>query len=624
MDLIYRNPHYHHHNNPKVAYMLANPEETFKKSSTSRGNTAAPYYQLQQQEQLQQLLHQKLQEQLQKDQPNKQQLQQQLQAREQLSKQLQQQPKFFQTNQHQQQQKSPAGFSSNYFDVVEEEGRFLMYTDLPGCKVDDVKIALLPTGVLQIEGERKRGKNPKKFNRKFAVDDRLVDPVKITATLAEGTLEISAPKKQITGPRKIPVMVGSPPKEDLAYALEVDLPGVSTENLAVVLKEDKLFVVGQRTRGGQLKKFQQAFAVDSRTVETSKMIAYLEDGVLTLCAPKKDPIIPRLIPINGKLTKKEVPPPDEIIEDKAKAKSEYTSTAPNRIPLEVLLQLLSGAPPSEELPSQVEKPQEASMVPPATKEMQNIESDQQGQTPSDTLREVIRNAVATIDKKGTAEEEPSPYLQGVLNALQEALLEATSNQYPTEAKVQTERTDDEDDSVPPTLEAAEETSKNTNTGHTVTLQRLTPLELMKMFPGLFLEEEQQEEQNDNAPNPPEETTPSEEPAAKDTTTRDTSVAATKGDSEISDIDSQVPVTNKEEEIEEGEILPSVTYADIVKNDPAVEEEPVTTIERENKDTVEGAKRDETEDVPTAMLPTRVNPESDYHIVPETVTDDDDD
>jgi hypothetical protein len=71
------------------------------------------------------------------------------------------------------------------------------------------------------KGER----TPKKFSRKFAVDDRTVETAKITATLLDGTLEISAPKKRSAGPRKLSVKTDPPSETEPPFNIEVDILG---------------------------------------------------------------------------------------------------------------------------------------------------------------------------------------------------------------------------------------------------------------------------------------------------------------------------------------------------------------------------------------------------------------
>jgi hypothetical protein len=97
--------------------------------------------------------------------------------------------------------------------------------------------------------------------------------------------------------------------------------------------------------------------------------------------------------------------------------------------------------------------------------------------------------------------------------------------------------------------------------------------------------------------------------------KDASVAATMDESEITNVAEVAPMAEKQG-IEEAEVMPSVSYADIVKNDPAVEDEPSAPIEHEDREAVEGAK--------TESPKARMSPEPDHHVVPETVTDDEED
>lgn len=102
-------------------------------------------------------------------------------------------------------------------DIHEEEGKYVMTTDLPGIKKDEVKINY-QDGVLTLSGERKSESEKKdkrfyqseRFYGKFERSFRLNLPIKeneISAALKEGVLTVELPKVEEQKPKQIEVHV---------------------------------------------------------------------------------------------------------------------------------------------------------------------------------------------------------------------------------------------------------------------------------------------------------------------------------------------------------------------------------------------------------------------------------
>ena len=92
------------------------------------------------------------------------------------------------------------------------------------------------------------------------------------------------------------------------YLLEADLPGVTREGLEVLLEGNELTIGGRRgaepASGGVVHReiptlsFRRTFLLDP-TVDTSRINAHLEQGVLTIRLPKAEAIKPRRIAVAG-------------------------------------------------------------------------------------------------------------------------------------------------------------------------------------------------------------------------------------------------------------------------------------------------------------------------------------
>jgi HSP20 family protein len=101
-------------------------------------------------------------------------------------------------------------------DITEDEKEYIIKTELPEVKKEDVKVAV-ENGLLTIVGERKFEKEENKkyhrveraygrFVRSFIVPDA-VDADKVSAEFKDGVLMVHLPKSEKTKPKQIEVKV---------------------------------------------------------------------------------------------------------------------------------------------------------------------------------------------------------------------------------------------------------------------------------------------------------------------------------------------------------------------------------------------------------------------------------
>lgn len=100
-------------------------------------------------------------------------------------------------------------------DIKEEEGRFVIYADIPGVDPKDIDIHM-EKGTLSITGERAKVREEERdgfkrvertrgsFLRRFSLPDS-ADAENISARCSNGVLEVTIPKHQALQPRKIAV-----------------------------------------------------------------------------------------------------------------------------------------------------------------------------------------------------------------------------------------------------------------------------------------------------------------------------------------------------------------------------------------------------------------------------------
>lgn len=92
------------------------------------------------------------------------------------------------------------------------------------------------------------------------------------------------------------------------YVVEADLPGVTKDGLEITVEDNELTIIGRRndlqevpnaevlyqeTRPGD---FRRVFELDP-TIDTSKINAKMQQGVLTLTLPKAEKVKPRKITV---------------------------------------------------------------------------------------------------------------------------------------------------------------------------------------------------------------------------------------------------------------------------------------------------------------------------------------
>ncbi|MEA2126806.1 MAG: hypothetical protein QOI80_3588 [Solirubrobacteraceae bacterium] len=103
-------------------------------------------------------------------------------------------------------------------DLVENADHFVLRADLPGLKLEDVKIEV-EDGTLTLAGERARDPREAKdglfrLERPYGAFSRTltlpkgIDVDAITATFADGVLEVAIPKPEQAKPRRVEITAG--------------------------------------------------------------------------------------------------------------------------------------------------------------------------------------------------------------------------------------------------------------------------------------------------------------------------------------------------------------------------------------------------------------------------------
>ena len=90
------------------------------------------------------------------------------------------------------------------------------------------------------------------------------------------------------------------------YTLEVEMPGVSKENLEMWVENNELTILGRRSipvvegtlihRESRPENFRRTFELDP-SIDAEKIGAKIEQGVVTLTLPKAEQVKPRKITV---------------------------------------------------------------------------------------------------------------------------------------------------------------------------------------------------------------------------------------------------------------------------------------------------------------------------------------
>jgi len=91
------------------------------------------------------------------------------------------------------------------------------------------------------------------------------------------------------------------------YVLEAEMPGVGKDGLEITLDNNEITITGRRAaetvtgqpvfRERRLADYRRVFELDP-AIDTARIAARLEQGVLTLTLPKSERVKPRKIVVN--------------------------------------------------------------------------------------------------------------------------------------------------------------------------------------------------------------------------------------------------------------------------------------------------------------------------------------
>lgn len=97
-------------------------------------------------------------------------------------------------------------------------------------------------------------------------------------------------------------------EEDKFFAVYLDVPGLKKEEIDIEIKDNRLFVVGERKLAvaqDKIRRSERRYGKFSRTftlpqdVNTDSIEARFEEGVLSVILPKLEQVLPKKITISS-------------------------------------------------------------------------------------------------------------------------------------------------------------------------------------------------------------------------------------------------------------------------------------------------------------------------------------
>jgi HSP20 family protein len=101
--------------------------------------------------------------------------------------------------------------------------------------------------------------------------------------------------------------VASVTEDGDAYQLKVEMPGVNKDGLEISVENNELSIIGRRTlspiegtiihQESRPENFRRVFELDP-SIDTGKIAARMDQGILTLTLPKAEQVKPRKITVS--------------------------------------------------------------------------------------------------------------------------------------------------------------------------------------------------------------------------------------------------------------------------------------------------------------------------------------
>lgn len=168
-----------------------------------------------------------------------------------------------------------------YFHEEIVEDYLTLSTYLPGVHAREIRV-YYGECVLKIAGARALYHLVQRFERSFALDDRLVNTQDIQAILQEGMLLIRVPLLPMPPPPvNIPIVYATPMIHFLNrnehFCLDIDVPGVQLKDLTLEYNNGTLRLLWDRLDLKTMMRFERLIPINTLQIDTTQIHAHLDN-----------------------------------------------------------------------------------------------------------------------------------------------------------------------------------------------------------------------------------------------------------------------------------------------------------------------------------------------------------
>jgi HSP20 family protein len=183
----------------------------------------------------------------------------------------------------------------------ESDSQFTLTMDLPGVKSDMLTVQVAD-GLLTVSADRPTANGSVvAYRQSYAVDENTVDVGEVKASLADGVLTLTLPKKEEAKPIEVPVMERAAAPGTTAEDLRItfDVPGFNAADIKVVVHNGMLTIKGEHKKGNSISRIQRTIMLDRHSSDLAQSKAYLAHGVMTFTAPHTEQGVTKTVQLNA-------------------------------------------------------------------------------------------------------------------------------------------------------------------------------------------------------------------------------------------------------------------------------------------------------------------------------------
>lgn len=168
----------------------------------------------------------------------------------------------------------------------ESEDNYTFEMDVPGVRPHQVVIEE-KAGDIEVSAIRMKNESDieKSYQESLYISPLKADLARTFATLIDGVLTLTVPKKHNDPVDLVPESRAPPPETLQAFRASLDLPGVKASALKAQGREGKVYVEATRQLGRRTTTLKRVIEVQPASAPISQARVFLQDGVFTLVVP---------------------------------------------------------------------------------------------------------------------------------------------------------------------------------------------------------------------------------------------------------------------------------------------------------------------------------------------------